>query len=70
MPNGESVNTTKKPRRSRKRYSTPSLANQSKKNRYRSPFVTPSVTTTIATEENGANENQSDEYEIPKKVKF
>jgi hypothetical protein len=60
MPNGESVNTTKKPRRSRKRYSTPSLSNQSKKNRYRS----------ITTEENGANENQSDEYEIPKKVKF
>jgi hypothetical protein len=52
-----------------KRNSAPPPSKQSK-NSYRSPFSTPSPTAVLAaTKENGSVENQSDEYEMPRKVK-
>jgi len=65
ISSGKNVNNSKKSRRSQKRHSAPPASNQSKKNRYRSPFQAP---VTTATPENGTNGNQSDEYETPKKV--
>ncbi len=74
---GKNVNNSKKNRRSQKRHSAPPATNQSKKNRFRSPFQPPITTEEAAAvvvppppPENGTNGNgnQSDEYEIPKKV--
>lgn len=67
VSNGTTVDDPpKKSRTNLKRHSAPPLPTSSnplpKKNRYRSPFQT------SMTAENGINGNQSDEYDIPKKV--
>lgn len=63
VSNGKNVNNSKKNRRTQKRHSAPAVSNQAKKNRYRSPFQTPTIT-----KENGTNGVPSDEYDTPKKV--
>ncbi|CAF1168322.1 unnamed protein product [Rotaria sordida] len=74
LSNGKQPNTSKTKRRTQKRHSAPPSTNSSKKNRYRSPFQSPTTTTTATataaaaiTSENGTDGNQSDEYEAPKK---
>ncbi|CAF1228558.1 unnamed protein product [Adineta steineri] len=76
MPTEKTDDNSKRTSRTSKRKSAPPVSNQSKKNRYRSPFQTPVTTTTSSpppsaappvAPENGTNGSQSDEYETPKK---
>ncbi|CAF1102695.1 unnamed protein product [Rotaria sp. Silwood1] len=67
LSNGKQSNESKTKRRGQKRHSAPPSTNSPKKNRYRSPFQTSTITATTIASENGTDGNQSDEYEAPKK---